>query len=69
MVEPLSVPVPGNIQVANTLVNASKTCFHIQEVNPTSKMFGSSHGHALVQYIVQLQLVGISYNSMSSLTR
>ena len=27
MVEPLSVPVPGNIRVANTLVNASKTCF------------------------------------------
>jgi len=37
MVEPLSVPVPGNIQVANTLVNASKTCFHIQVVNPTSR--------------------------------
>jgi len=35
MVEPLSVPVPGNMQVANTLVNASKMCFHIQVVNPT----------------------------------
>jgi len=37
MIEPLSVPVPGNIQVANTLINASKTCFHIQVVNPTSR--------------------------------
>ena len=37
MVEPLSVPVQGNIQITNTLVNASKTCFHIQVVNPTSR--------------------------------
>ena len=29
LVEPLSVPVPGNVQVANTLVDASKTCFLI----------------------------------------
>jgi len=39
MVEPLSVPVPGNIQVANTLVNASKMCFHIQVVNLTSDVW------------------------------
>ena len=37
LVEPLSVPVPGNIQVANTLVDASKTCFLIQVVNPSPK--------------------------------
>ena len=43
MVEPLSVPVQGNIQVANTLVNASKTCFHIQVVNPTSRDDWLSH--------------------------
>lgn len=37
MVEPLSVLVQGNIQVTNTLVNASKMCYHIQVVNPTSR--------------------------------
>ena len=37
LVEPLGVPVPGNIQVANTLVNGSKTCFLIQVVNPSLK--------------------------------
>ena len=37
LVEPLSVPVPGNIQVANTLVDGSKTCFLIQVVTPTPK--------------------------------
>ena len=37
LVEPPSVPVPGNIQVANTLVDASKTCFLIQVVNPSPK--------------------------------
>ena len=37
MVKPLSVPVPGNIQVAKTLVNASETCFHIQVVNLTAR--------------------------------
>ena len=37
LVEPLSVPVPGNIQVANTLVDASKTYFLIQVVNPSPK--------------------------------
>jgi len=34
-VKPLSVPVPGNIQVANTLVSASKMCFNIKVVNLT----------------------------------
>lgn len=34
LVEPLNVPVPGNLQVANTLVDASKTCFLIQVANP-----------------------------------
>ena len=37
LVEPLSVPVPGNLQLANTLVNASKTCFLIQVANPFQK--------------------------------
>ena len=37
LVEPISVPVPGNIQVANTLVDGSKTCSLIQVVNPTPK--------------------------------
>ena len=37
LVEPLSVPVPGNIQVASTLVDGSKTCFLIQVVNSTPK--------------------------------
>ena len=55
MVELLSVPVQGNIQVANTLVNASKTCFHIQVEKPLliKEIFGSSHEQALVQRMVQ----------------
>jgi len=56
MVEPLSTPVQGNIQVANTLVKASKMCFHIQVVSPTSRdvwlkpcpHFGTIHGAATV---------------------
>lgn len=38
LVEPLSVPVPENIQVANTMVNGSKTCFLVQVVNPSPKV-------------------------------
>lgn len=34
LIESLSVPEPENLQVANTLVDASKTCFLIQVVNP-----------------------------------
>ena len=64
MVEPLSVPVQGNIQVANTLVNASKTCFHIQLVNPTSKdvwlkprtRLGTVHGAVSVTSGNQIEL-------------
>lgn len=37
LVEPLSVPVPRNIQVANDLVDGSKMCLLIQVVNPTPK--------------------------------
>ena len=37
LVEPLSVPVPGNLQLANTLVDTSKMCFMIQVVNPSQK--------------------------------
>ena len=37
IVEPLSVAIEGNLQVANILVNATKTCYTIQVANPTSK--------------------------------
>ena len=37
LVEPLSVPVPGNLQLANTLVDASKMCFMIQVENSSKK--------------------------------
>ena len=37
VVEPLRTPVPGNIQIANTLVDTSSVCYYIQVVNPTSK--------------------------------
>ena len=40
LVEPLSVPVPGNLQLANTLVDASKMCFMIQVANPSKRMYG-----------------------------
>lgn len=64
LVEPLSVPVQGNIQVANTLVNASKTCFHIQVVNPASRdvwlkprtRLGTVHGAVTVTSGNQIEL-------------
>ena len=37
LVEPLNVPVPGNLQVAHTLVDASKTCFLIQVANSSPR--------------------------------
>ena len=37
LIESLSVPEPENLQVANTLVDASKTCFLIQVVNPSPR--------------------------------
>ena len=37
LVEPLRGPLPGNLIIANTLVDASRTCFSIQVANPTSK--------------------------------
>ena len=46
LVEPLRVPVPGNLQLANTLVDASKTCFLIQVANPSQKQL------ALERYVV-----------------
>ena len=64
MVEPLSMQVQENIQVANTLVNASKTCFHIQVVNPTSRdvwlkprtRLGTAHGAVTVNRGNQIEL-------------
>ncbi|KAK3726383.1 hypothetical protein QZH41_005098 [Actinostola sp. cb2023] len=37
LVEPLGVPVAGSLQVANTLVKATRTCYAIQVSNHTSK--------------------------------
>ena len=37
LVEPLNVPIHGHLQVANTFVRATKTCFEIQVINPTSR--------------------------------
>ena len=42
LAEPFSVP--GNIRVANTLVDSFKTCFLIQVVNPSLK---DVHGYSL----------------------
>ena len=63
LVEPLSVPVPGNLQLANTLVDASKTCFLIQVANPSQKdvwlkprtRLGTVHGAVTVTGGEQLQ--------------
>lgn len=64
MVEPLTVPIQGNIQITNTLVNASKMCFHIQVVNPTSgdvwlksrTHLGTVHGAVIVAFGNQLEI-------------
>ena len=64
MVEPLSVLIQGNIQVTNTLVNASKMCYHIQVVNPTSRdvwlkswtCLGTVHGAVTVTIGNQLEI-------------
>ena len=75
LVEPLSVPVPGNLQLANTLVDASKTCFLIQVANPSQKdvwlkprtRLGTVHGAVTVtsgeqlQFDVQSNEVVVSY--------
>lgn len=37
LVEPLNVPIHGHLQVANTFVRATKTCFMIQVINPTTR--------------------------------
>ena len=63
LVEPLSVPVPGNLQLANTLVDASKTCFLIQVANPFQNdvwlkprtRLGTVHGAVTVTSGEQLQ--------------
>ena len=36
VVEPLSTPVEGRLQVPTTLADASKSCFTVQLINPTS---------------------------------
>ena len=75
LVEPLSVPVPGNLQLANTLVDTSKMCFMIQVVNPSQKdvwlkpwtRLGTVHGAVTVtsgeklQFDVQSNEVIVSY--------
>ena len=49
LVEPLSVPVPGNLQVANTLVDASKTCFLIDHVLPfLDVLIDNTHRNSVV---------------------
>ena len=35
--EPLSTPLKGRLRVATTLVDASKSCFTVQLINPTSQ--------------------------------
>ena len=37
VVEPLSTPLKGRLRVATTLVDASKSCFTVQLINPTSQ--------------------------------
>ncbi len=37
VVEPLSTPLKGRLRVATTLVDASKSCFTIQLINPTDQ--------------------------------
>ena len=37
VVEPLSTPLKGRLQVATTLVDASRSCFTIQLINPTNQ--------------------------------
>ena len=37
VVEPLSTPLKGRLQVATTLVDASRPCFTIQLINPTNQ--------------------------------
>ena len=75
LVEPLSVPVPGNLQLGNTLVDTSKTCFLIQVANPSQKdvwlkqqtRLGMVHGAVTVasgeqlQFDVQSNEVIVSY--------
>lgn len=38
VVEPLSTPLKGKLRAATTLVDASKPCFSIQLINPTSQV-------------------------------
>ena len=75
LVKLLSVPVPGYLQLANTLVDASKTCFLIQAANPSQKdvwlkprtRLGTVHGAVTVtsgeqlQFDVQSNEVIVSY--------
>ena len=37
VVEPLSTPLKGRLRVGTTLVDASKSCFTVQLINPTSQ--------------------------------
>ena len=37
VVEPLSTPLKGGLQVATTLTDASKSCYAVQLINPTSQ--------------------------------
>jgi hypothetical protein len=37
VVEPLAVPIKGNLTVANTLVDTSRTCFVVKVANQTTK--------------------------------
>ena len=37
VVEPLSTPIKGGLRVVTTLADASKSCFTVQRINPTSQ--------------------------------
>ena len=37
VVEPLTTPLKGGLRVVTTLVDASKSCFTVQLINPTSR--------------------------------
>ena len=37
VVEPLGTPLKGRLQVETTLVDASRSCFTIQLINPTNQ--------------------------------